>query len=367
MAVPKITDAKIRSWLGATYAGRGLAYYRNGQVVGYHWTGQKLIGRVQGSEPRPYRVTIRFAGQYLDEGCSCPMGGGCKHVAALLYAAMNEKPSPTARPGSRKKAPALAAQLKQLDKTDLIALVQTLLDQEPALEAVVHSRLLVLGAATLPPDDLRDRVRQLVERLQLSLNDDDYGYDDDADYEYDDAAWDDLDALVEQAKTLLGERRYEAAHNLLSAVLSELMLAAGQSGSGEEFRDVLDSATQHLLTCWQALPPDDQRRASALRLAFEVLAWDVSFGGSDLRTAIEKALVRAATPGEREALREWIALARRQAPTSRRDAYTGDWVNKSWRELDQKLAGGERIGQRTAAKKVRPAAQKARSVNAAAG
>jgi len=366
MAVPKITDAKIKSWLGTTYAGRGLAYYRNGQVVGYQWSGQKLTGRVQGSEPRPYRVTIRFAGQYLDEGCSCPMGGGCKHVAALLYAAMNEKPSPAARPGSGKKAPALAAQLKQLDKADLIALVQALLDQEPALAAVVQSRLLVLGAATLPPEDLRDRVRQLVERLPLSLHDDDYGYDDDDD-EYDDAAWDDLDALMEQAKTLLGERRYEAAHNLLSAVLSELMLAAGQSGGGEELRDVLDSATQHLLTCWQALPPDHQRRASALRLAFEVLAWEVSFGGSGLQTAIEKALVGAATPGEREALREWIALARRQAQTGRHDAYTRDWVNKSWTKLDQKLAGDERLGQRTAGKKVRPAARKAKPVRAAAG
>ncbi|MCS6910828.1 MAG: hypothetical protein NZM11_09735, partial [Anaerolineales bacterium] len=80
MAVPKITDAAIKSWLGATYAERGLNYYRNGHVLSYHWSGKRLTGRVQGSESRPYRVTIRFAaGEYPYGDCSCPMGGGCKH------------------------------------------------------------------------------------------------------------------------------------------------------------------------------------------------------------------------------------------------------------------------------------------------
>lgn len=356
MAVPKITDAKIRSWLSPTYAERGLNYYRNGHVLSYHWSGEKLSGRVQGSEPRPYRVTIRFTDQYPYGDCSCPMGGGCKHVAALLYAAMNEKTSPAARPSSRKKTPSLAAQLKRLDKADLIALIEKLLEHEPELESVVESRLLVLGAATLPPAELRDRVRELVDRLRPSpgYDDDDpydyeYGYDD----EYADAVWDDLDALVEQAGALLDEQRYEAVHNLLSALLSELMLAAGPAGGDDELIDVVEKAAGHLLACWKALAPEDKLRAEALRQAFEVLAWDISVGGSNVQTMIEKALIKSATPNERDVLREWIALAIRQARTGKRD-YSTEWAESAWEELDRKLAGRERADKSVKSKANKP-------------
>lgn len=349
MAVPKITEAKIKSWLGTTYAGRGLDYYRNGHVLSYHWSGEKLTGRVQGSEPRPYRVTIRFLGGYPDGGCSCPIGGSCKHVAALLYAAMNAKTSPAARSQSKstRKTRPLAAQLKSLDKADLIALIQRLLEHDPELESLVASRLLVLGAATLSPEDLRDRIRQLIDRLRLSPGYDDegpygyeYGYEDD---EYAEAVWDDLGALVEQGKTLLGEKRYDAAHNLLSALLGELMLTAGQAGGDDELLDVVEDAARHLLACWEALTPEAQLRAVALRQAFEVLAWDISFGGSGVQTMIEKALIKSATPAEREVLREWIALASRQARTGKRD-YSSEWAESAWEKLDQKLAGFARAG-----------------------
>lgn len=361
MAIPKITDAKIKDWLGATYAGRGLNYFRNGHVLSYHWSGERLTGRVQGSEPRPYRVAIRFAGGYPNGNCSCPMGGGCKHVAALLYAAMNAKTSPAARPQSKKKALPLAAQLELLEKPDLIALIQRLLDHDPELEGLVESRLLVLGAATLPPADLRDRVRKLIGRLGPLLDydgDDEYGDEYEYEYEYDDgeyadAVWDDLGVLVEQAKTLLGERRYDAAHNLLSALLSELMLAAGQSGGDDELLDVVEGAAKHLLACWQALPPEDQLRAGALRQAFEVLAWDISFGGSDLQTMIEKAFLKSATPAERDVLREWIALASRQARAGKRD-YSDDWAESAWEKLDQELAGRGRAGKLIATKTKKP-------------
>jgi uncharacterized Zn finger protein len=357
VAVPKITDAKIKGWLGATYAQRGLDYYRNSHVVNYQWSGEKLTGRVQGSEYRPYRVTILFEGQFLDEGCSCPMGGGCKHVAALLYAVMNDKSAPSGSPSKtrKKKTPALSAQLEKLDKPDLINLLNALLAEDPDLTEILQTRLLIVGAATLPPEKLRDHVRQLVDRIRPGLAYDDESYGDEyayADDEYDDAAWDDLAALVERAKTLIAEQRQAAAQSLLSALLDELMLVSGAGADDDELLDLMATATKCQVACWQALQPDDKLRAAALRQLFEVLAWDISFGGSDLLTLIEKALVASVLPAERDVLREWIALASRQAQANRRN-FSDTWTEKTWAKLAQKLAGDKRANKRATGKQTK--------------
>src|SRR3990172_3241908 len=106
---PAITDAKIRQWVGAAYAGRGHDYYLNGHVLDFSWRGTRLTGRVQGSEHKPYRVTIDLSGGGLGGDCTCPIGYDCKHVAAVLYAAAaRTSPAPPASPPPRaSRAPAL--------------------------------------------------------------------------------------------------------------------------------------------------------------------------------------------------------------------------------------------------------------------
>jgi uncharacterized Zn finger protein len=110
---------------------RGRAYARKGQVIGFELTPGRVVGRVQGSRPQPYEVTIAIpaydeaqwtrvlaalgsqalyraallAGEIphelvdlfdelelplfpstLEMACSCPdWGTPCKHVSAVLY------------------------------------------------------------------------------------------------------------------------------------------------------------------------------------------------------------------------------------------------------------------------------------------
>jgi uncharacterized Zn finger protein len=110
---------------------RGRAYARKGQVIDFELTPGRVVGRVQGSRPKPYQVTIAIpaydeaqwtrilaalgaqalyraallAGEIphelvglfdelelplfpaeLDMDCSCPdWGKPCKHVSAVLY------------------------------------------------------------------------------------------------------------------------------------------------------------------------------------------------------------------------------------------------------------------------------------------
>jgi superfamily II DNA or RNA helicase len=73
----------------------GERYWRQGRVLFLttQKDGTRIKAQVQGSERRPYSLTIEIDdvnGEFLDiEGqCSCPIGFNCKHVAAVLFAAM---------------------------------------------------------------------------------------------------------------------------------------------------------------------------------------------------------------------------------------------------------------------------------------
>ena len=69
---------------------RGLAYAREGRVRRVFRVGERLLGEVQGSEPRPYRVEV---GPGLVGSCTCPYPFfPCKHAAALLYAYLERRP-----------------------------------------------------------------------------------------------------------------------------------------------------------------------------------------------------------------------------------------------------------------------------------
>jgi hypothetical protein len=69
---------------------RGRAVRANGQVidVDINDAGTVIVGRVRGSEPRPYlqMITLRpgKSGIVIHGTCSCPVHSNCKHVAAVL-------------------------------------------------------------------------------------------------------------------------------------------------------------------------------------------------------------------------------------------------------------------------------------------
>jgi len=75
---------------------RGADYLRTGQVIDA-WIDADgdLCGRVQGSEPEPYEVTIQFVRRSgfieLDSGCTCPFSLQCKHGAALAFYALKHE------------------------------------------------------------------------------------------------------------------------------------------------------------------------------------------------------------------------------------------------------------------------------------
>jgi superfamily II DNA or RNA helicase len=95
------TTSEIRSALGHIAAERGAEYQRAGRVriTEIDAAGAHLRAQVHGSKSKPYEVDVRLArgarGLQLRTLCTCPMAGGCKHVAAtLLEFAARPRPAP---------------------------------------------------------------------------------------------------------------------------------------------------------------------------------------------------------------------------------------------------------------------------------
>ncbi|MDX8404487.1 MAG: DEAD/DEAH box helicase, partial [Mariprofundaceae bacterium] len=92
--IPEISEEMIWQWLGETYAQRGKAYFNRGQVIELDEMDDAvgIYSRVDGNAAHPYETEIKFEKKHsMSSRCSCPIRSDCKHVAATLYALMDEQ------------------------------------------------------------------------------------------------------------------------------------------------------------------------------------------------------------------------------------------------------------------------------------
>ncbi len=93
-ALSTLSDRGLRRLLGARTFLRGLDYEKRKVVEDVGVNESSAHGRVKGSDPEPYDVTIRLGGEGITSHCTCPAfqktGQHCKHVAALLITVRNQ-------------------------------------------------------------------------------------------------------------------------------------------------------------------------------------------------------------------------------------------------------------------------------------
>ncbi len=84
-----LTLAEIRQFFDRPTFSRGLNYQREGRVLVAEWDDEVkiLFGEVEGSGERVYEQEIYFTparNRRVMGSCTCPVGGSCKHVVAVL-------------------------------------------------------------------------------------------------------------------------------------------------------------------------------------------------------------------------------------------------------------------------------------------
>jgi len=80
-----LTTNKIANYVGSTFYHRGVRYFKEDRVSGIELSGLEIVGLVKGSGYKVYKSAINSDGRggIKSSSCSCPIGGGCKHIAAL--------------------------------------------------------------------------------------------------------------------------------------------------------------------------------------------------------------------------------------------------------------------------------------------
>lgn len=76
---------KIVNHVGSVYYNRGMGYFKENRVSGIELSGLRIFGLVKGSGYKTYKSVIYLDGRggIKSSSCSCPIGGECKHIAAL--------------------------------------------------------------------------------------------------------------------------------------------------------------------------------------------------------------------------------------------------------------------------------------------
>jgi uncharacterized Zn finger protein len=158
IVIPSLSEATIRSHSSPDSYNRGRSYYDRGAVTDLILRGNLLEGAVEGSEYTPYRVRVSFdAGGITSATCSCPYdyGGWCKHIVALLLAALHDRDAIESRPP-------LDALLADLDRTQLQALLIGLAERDADLANAIERQvgLLQLASATASSAATSPQARQ---------------------------------------------------------------------------------------------------------------------------------------------------------------------------------------------------------------
>jgi hypothetical protein len=152
--IPDITDPMIDDMIQSSkMAEAGHRYWQQGRVTELLIDPemQEISALVQGGERHPYVVSIFFDDEKdkfgYDTDCSCPIGIGCKHCAAVLYATRSQQ-VPIKTPTSNKitfPKPPQPAKSAPLPQALSFWLAET---QGPATRVRAHE---IVYAVTLRP------------------------------------------------------------------------------------------------------------------------------------------------------------------------------------------------------------------------
>ncbi len=151
MSFPSLTRDDIKAHTAGGSFERGQQYLADGSVQSLKQTDDHTLkAKVQGSDVHPYLVTIQFeADDIASVECTCPYFGGswCKHIVATLLKVLDAEEVPKSEPA------AVADLVDDLDRADLVALVERLVEHDPRLlDQIERERARLTGDANRPDE-----------------------------------------------------------------------------------------------------------------------------------------------------------------------------------------------------------------------
>src|SRR6266571_2042996 len=133
-----LTEADIRAYTDEASYHKGYSYYLNHAIVGPTLNEVVLKAFCQGSSSSPYRIEMtliptseKSSNKLAAGSCSCPRGGFCKHLVALLLTWLYQPERFVVRSG-------LMGRLSEKSHEELVALLEQLVQRQPDIEPLVE-------------------------------------------------------------------------------------------------------------------------------------------------------------------------------------------------------------------------------------
>jgi len=309
------TEDTIRAYIGAESFRRGEHYFRDGMIFNARRAGTTLQAQCHGSDGNIYRVRATIEeGTIADTDCSCPVGGHCKHIAALLLTWLNQ-------PDDFRAIEETDTALEHRSKEELIALIKQMLLRAPDLESLLELPL-PTGKKS------KQKINPETYRRQVAAA---FGG---SDFEYGaaESIADELSATVKIANDFLAQGDIDNAATIYEAV------ANGVVENYEEVDDesgalggVAQDCIEGLGKCLEGDAERDnaELRERILRALFEVYRFDVDFGGVGLSDGVPDLILKQADDAEKKQVAKWVRAAMK---TSRRagNEYSDNWHRQAY-------------------------------------
>lgn len=223
------TEEDIRNLTTGQSFTRGQRYYRDGAVSDLVLRGNRLTAQVTGSSYEPYQVCVNLNqdGKIESASCTCPYewGGFCKHIVAVLLAALHDS--------QIEIRPSLETLLSDLTADQLRRLMLVMAEEHPELVETIEEEVEGLKMQPTPaalPTSLN--LNAISRAMRKAFHDagklasargnrydyGDYWYDDEFGVIYPD---DILNPHLELARQLLDAGDADAATQVIETVIEE--------------------------------------------------------------------------------------------------------------------------------------------------
>jgi uncharacterized Zn finger protein len=289
--IPTITEEDVRNLVGEGSFQRGQRYFHDNRIFDTRRAGMIVKAKCEGSRSTPYRVEVTFDDTGItDTDCSCPLGGYCKHVVALLLTWLSE-------PDEFIEQQDIDTLLQQCEKDDLIILIKQMLRRDPDLEYL----LLTISKPSIPIDP--QVYRNQVEMVYRNAGNE-WG-----------AATeiaDELLAIMETADSFVERHDYASATAIYNSIVTSVIVHHYEYQHQDEEGEidaVITECTGGLKQCLDEVQGNSALREQILRILFTIYRFNVEAGGIGFGEDAPDILLEDTTDEERRTIAGWVREA----------------------------------------------------------
>jgi uncharacterized Zn finger protein len=324
-----LSEATIQAFTDDASFQKGYSYYLNHAIVQPTLSEPILRAFCHGSSVDPYRVEAtlisthdKSSNKLILGSCSCPRGGFCKHLVALLLTWIHHPERFEVRLG-------LLGRLQEKSHEELLALLEHLLQRQPDVESLIELLIELPLATTVPEEKLPGAGRKrTVDPSIIQSQVASAFYDAGDGWEAAGRAARELDRLCEIGHSFAEASQWANAQVIYATVAEQTMHYYERLQDEGQLAGVVDDCVAGLTACLEAqahLPQeeqlDDMEREELLTTLFDLWKSGHSYGLDE--TDIPDVMAHHVTEQERTMVERWVRQEMRQGLD-----YASKWQNR---------------------------------------